>query len=186
MLSSAELNDLRAHMLALFEWKAERGPGSQYFNLLPWWRDPSIIAGIGQLLADPFEASGPTVVIGPAASGYLTGALTAASLGIGFCPIRKDPAPVFDSDTWVTVTSPPDYLDRHVEFGIRKGLIKAGDKVLAVDDLIDTGGQLLALQTLVERIEATWLGASVVIDKLQEHGTRRQLKLKSVFHERDL
>ncbi|MBO9705038.1 MAG: adenine phosphoribosyltransferase, partial [Arthrobacter sp.] len=66
------------------------------------------------------------------------------------------------------------------------GLIRPGDRVLAVDDLIDSGGQLLALQRLVETIGATWLGASVLIDNLKEPRLRRQLNLKAVFHSRDL
>ena len=144
------------------------------------------MAGVGALLAEPFRAASPSVVVGPAASGHLTGVLTAASLGTGFCPVRKDPAPSFDSDPWVKVTSPPDYKDRHLELGLPKGLIRPGDRVLAVDDLIDTGGQLLAMQRLVEEIGATWVGASVLIDNLRESRPRRQLGLKSVFHVRDL
>ena len=65
-------------------------------------------------------------------------------------------------------------------------MIRPGDRVLAVDDLIDSGGQLLALQRLVETIGATWLGASVLIDNLKEPRLRRQLNLKAVFHSRDL
>lgn len=107
-------------------------------------------------------------------------------MGVGFCPIRKDAAQSFDSDPWVTVTSPPDYQDRHLELGLPKGLIQSGDQVLAVDDLIDSGGQLMALQRLVTEIGATWVGASVLIDNLKESQPRRQLNLKSVFHIRDL
>lgn len=178
--------DLRQHMAAIFAWKTSPVTGREYFNLFHWWRDPKIMAGIGDLLAEPFRQANPSVVIGPSASGYLTGALTAASLGVGFCPVPKDAAPSFDSDPWVSVTSPPDYKDRHLELGLPKGLIRPGDTVLAVDDLIDTGGQLLALQRLIAEIGATWVGASVLIDNLKESPPRRQLNLKSVFHIRDL
>lgn len=81
---------------------------------------------------------------------------------------------------------PGTHVDRHFELGLPKGLIRSGDRVLAVDDLIDTGGQLLALQKLVDHIGATWIGASVLIDNLKENPPRRQLNLKSVFHIRDL
>lgn len=186
MRPASSHNDLRQHMVELFEWKTSPVTGRNYFNLFRWWRDPKVIAGIGDLLAEPFRQAYPSVVIGPSASGYLTGALTAASLGVGFCPVPKDAAPSFDSDPWVSVTSPPDYKDRHLELGLPKGLIRPGDRVLAVDDLIDTGGQLLALQRLIAEIGATWVGASVLIDNLKESTPRRQLSLKSVFHIRDL
>lgn len=109
---------------------------------------------------------------------------TAASLGVGFCPVPKDASQSFDSDPWVTVTSPPDYKDRHLKLGLPKGLIRPADRVVAVDDLIDGGGQLLALQSLVGEIGATWIGASVLIDNLKESQPR--LNLKSVFHIREL
>jgi adenine phosphoribosyltransferase len=186
MLSSAEYQKARAHMGGLFEWATTKRIDRRYYNFEPWWRDAAALGSIGQLLATPFAASKVTVVIGPAASGYLTGALTAAQLGTGFCPIQKDPTRLFDSDALITVTSPPDYRDRHLEFGVRKGRIQASDRVLAVDDIADTGGQLLALKALIEKTGATWLGASVVVDGLTEHSVRRELNLRAVFHERDL
>lgn len=183
---AAGSKELRQRMAEKFEWKSTPSIDQNYFNLFTWWRDPEVLAGIGELLAEPFRAATPTVVIGPSASGYLTGALTASSLGVGFCPVPKEVAQSFDSDPWVTVTSPPDYKDRHLKLGLPKGLIRAADRVLAVDDLIDTGGQLLALQKLITEIGASWLGASVLIDNLKENQPRRQLNLKSVFHVRDL
>ncbi len=179
-------DDLRRRMAESFAWKTSPDSGNQYFNLYTWWRDPDIVGTVGDLLAAPFREAGPTVVIGPSASGYLTGVLAATSLSVGFCPVRKDAAPSFDADPWITVTSPPDYKDRHLKLGLPRGLIRPGDRVLAVDDLIDSGGQLLALQRLVETIGATWLGASVLIDNLKEPRLRRQLNLKAVFHSREL
>jgi adenine phosphoribosyltransferase len=185
LMTAGHHDALRRRMADLFEYKTyKRGP--EYFNLYPWWRDAEVLSGVGGLLAEPFRDAKPTVVIGPESSGYLAGARAAAHLGVGFCPIRKDPSQSFDSDAWITVTSPPDYRDRHVGFGLRKGLVQAGDRVLAVDDLAETGGQLFALQSLVEGLGATWLGASVLVDNLRENLPRRQLKLASVFHRREL
>ena len=181
-----ELTALRLRMVELFAWKVSPESGAEYFNLFPWWRDGQVIAGVGALLAAPFRAASPTVIVGPPASGYLSGALVAQELGIGFCPVRKDRGQLFDTDHWIMATSPPDYRDRHLELGLPKGLIRPGDRVLAVDDLIDTGGQLLALQKLVEATGATWVGASVLVDNLKESRPRRQLNLRSVFHVRDL
>lgn len=146
-MPAASPKELRQHMAEIFDWKTSPETGSKFFNLYTWWRDPEVVAGVGNLLAEPFRAAGPTVVIGPSASGYLTGVPAAESLGVGFCPIRKDAAQSFDSDPWVTVTSPPDYKDRHLELGLPKGLIQSGDRVFAVDDLIDSGGQLMAPAT---------------------------------------
>ncbi len=53
-------------------------------------------------------------------------------------------------------------------------------------DLVDTGAQMFALKQLIEDAEGTWLGASVLIDNLQNHSARRELTLRAVFHLRDL
>jgi adenine phosphoribosyltransferase len=173
-------------MVSLFEWLVDDGSPSSYVQFQRMWRDPEILSGIGELLAEQFRPNHATVVIGPPSSGHLLGALAAAHLGVGFGAVVKNPVHLIDSDAWITVTTPPDYKDRHLTLGLRKGVISSGDRVLAVDDIVDTGSQLLALKRLVSHVGATWIGASVVLDLLDLNTTRRELELRSVFHSRDL
>ncbi len=51
--------------------------------------------------------------------------------------------------------------------------IKAGDKVLLVDDLIATGGTLLAAHQLVEKAGGTTIEAAAIIDLPDLDGSRR-------------
>jgi adenine phosphoribosyltransferase len=173
-------------MAEAFEWITDGGARYRYAQFQRLWRDPQILAGIGPLLAEHFHDDAPTVVIGPPSSGHLLGPLVAAELGAGFGAVAKEPVRLFDSDDWFTVTTPPDYRDRHLTMGLRKGIITTADRVLAVDDIVDTGSQLLALKRLTEHLGATWVGASVVLDLLPLNTTRRDLRLRSVFHSRDL
>jgi adenine phosphoribosyltransferase len=145
-----------------------------------------VIAGIGEVLATPFLELSPTVVIGPAASGLLLGGLAAKFLGVGFAAASKNPESVVDSDPWIRATTPPDYRDRHLVLGVRRGILKASDRVLAVDDIVDTGSQLLALQGMVAAVGASWVGASVAVDLLDRNVVRRDLGLRTIFHQRDL
>lgn len=55
-----------------------------------------------------------------------------------------------------------------------------------VDDWIDTGGQALGAQRLVEDTGATWLGVAVVVDALESNVVRRRLGVRSLIHHRDL
>lgn len=71
-------------------------------------------------------------------------------------------------------------------FGVRNGVLLPSDRVLAVDDIVDTGSQLLALKRLVELAGASWLGASVVVDVLDQNTVRRDLNLRSIFNGREL
>ncbi|MFF2053920.1 phosphoribosyltransferase family protein [Leifsonia sp. NPDC058194] len=177
---------VRARMADLFEWVTDDGTRLSYVEFQRLWRDPEILSGIGPLLAAPFAEAAPTVVIGPPSSGHLLGPLVAAELGAGFGAVAKNPVRLIDSDNWITVTTPPDYRDRHLTMGLRRGVVTSADRVLAVDDVADTGSQLLALKRLVEHIGATWVGSSVVLDLLPLNTTRRELRLQSVFHSRDL
>jgi adenine phosphoribosyltransferase len=173
-------------MAELYVPVTDRGARSDYVNLQPWWRDALVMSGIGQLLAKPFLDAAPTVVIGPPASGHLLGGLVASFLGVGFAAARKNPSPAVDSDPWLLATTPPDYKNRHLVLGLRRGIISPSDRVLAVDDIADTGSQLLALQRMVREIGASWLGSSVALDLLDQNTTRRELGLKTIFHNRDI
>jgi adenine phosphoribosyltransferase len=75
---------------------------------------------------------------------------------------------------------------RHLELGFRRDLITSSDRVLAVDDIVDTAGQLLTLRALTKESGSSWVGASVLIDNLQTSHLRRELNLHAVFHVRDL
>jgi adenine phosphoribosyltransferase len=173
-------------MRALYVPVTDRGTGSNYVNLHPWWRDPEVLAGVGMLLAEPFADADVSLVVGPPSSGHLLGPLVAMHLGVGFGTIRKDPKPFVDSDTWIVATTPPDYRDRHLAMGARKGIIAPTDRVLAIDDVVDTGSQLLAVQKIVAKVDATWVGASAAVDLLSDSSVRHQLGLKAIFIRRDL
>jgi adenine phosphoribosyltransferase len=173
-------------MTEIYRPVTDRSTTSEYLNLQPWWRDSEALGFIGGMLTDPFKGSVPTVVIGPASSGYLVGSLAAVHLRVGFAAVVKDPPAYVDSDRWLKVTTPPDYKNRQMVFGVRNGMLRPSDRVLAVDDVVDTGSQLLSLKRLVELAGASWLGASVVVDVLDQNTIRRDLNLRSVFNGREL
>ena len=55
-----------------------------------------------------------------------------------------------------------------------------------VDDWVDSGGQALGVQRLVERTGASWVGSAVIVDALTDHRVRRQLAVRALLHVRDL
>jgi adenine phosphoribosyltransferase len=116
----------------------------------------------------------------------MLGALTAAALGVGFVEIRKNNSQATDSDRWVQRTTGPDYQDRHVVFGFRHGLIKAGDRVLMVDDWADTGATALVVRALVRDCDAHWIGAACIVDALCNAHLRHDLPLRSLLDVRRL
>jgi adenine phosphoribosyltransferase len=182
----ARVEDVRERLKAAFLWRGDRTDESSRADITGWWRDASLLAALGPALAALVVPSEPTVVLGLQSRGLILGALLARELDVGLIEVRKDPGPAADSDTWVTRTTPPDYRDRHLSLGFRRGLLQAGDRAVLVDDWIATGGQAVATQGLVETAGATWCGAVVIVDGLVDSRVRRQLRLQSLLHIREL
>lgn len=183
-MSSAEA--VRESLKSAFAWRGDRTDDSFRADITGWWRDAALLAALGPALAglvSPFE---PTVVLGLQSRGVMLAALLAMELDLGLIEIRKDPGPAADSDAWLTRTTPPDYRDRHLSLGFRRDLLQAGDRAVLVDDWIETGGQALASQGLLEAAGATWCGAAVLVDGLTDSRVRRQLQLRSLLHVREL
>lgn len=91
----------------------------------------------------------PTIVLGPEARGFVFGSSLAYKMGIGFVMARKKGK----------LPGELDFVDYGLEYGkdvlyIEKGLIKPGDRVLIVDDLMATGGTAAALVRLVHDVKA--------------------------------
>lgn len=128
----------------------------------------------------------PTVVLGPVSRGSLVGALTAAALGVGFVEMRKGASQATDSDRWVRRTTAPDYRDRHEVFGFRRDLVRAGDRVLMVDDWIDTGATARTARALVEDCGARWIGAACIVDGLTDPRLRHDLPVRCLIDVRRL
>lgn len=177
---------LRSRLLAAFAWRGDRTDASLLADVTGWWRDAALLTALGPALAELTGSEQPTVVLGLPTRGSLLGGLVATTLGVGFVEVRRDQEPLADSDAWVSRTSPPDYRDRHLRLALRRDLIHPGDRVLLVDDWIDTGGQATAAHGLVEDAGGTWLGAAVLVDALTDRALRRRLQVRSLFHVRDL
>ncbi|HEY8721288.1 phosphoribosyltransferase family protein [Pengzhenrongella sp.] len=177
---------IREELLRTYRSQGDRTDESRWADVTGWWRDATVLARLGPALAGLFPDSGPTVVLGPQSRGTLLGALVAAHLGVGLIEIRKDDGPAADSESWRYRTTPPDYRDRHLRLGFPKRLLPAGERVLFVDDWIDTGGQALGAHGLVEDSGAHWIGAAVIVDALTEPRLRRDLAVKSLLRNKEL
>jgi adenine phosphoribosyltransferase len=168
-----------------FRWSGDKHDDALYADLTSWWRGPGLFGRLGPLLAE-LATEPPTVVLAIESRGFLPGAAVALHLGVGLVEVRKNPRSDVDSDAWVQQTTGPDYRDRNLRLGIRRRLLESGDRVLLVDDWVDTGSQAIAAKRIVERTGATWVGMAAIVDGLEDSATRRALNLRSLLHIRDL
>ena len=163
---------LREHIRTVPNWPA---PGVQFRDITPLLQNPKVF----RVLIDTFvhrymdPALRPTVVAGLDARGFIIGSVLAYELGVGFVPIRKKGKLPF---TTVEETYELEYGSATVE--LHTDAVKAGDRVLLIDDLIATGGTMMAGKKLLERLGAEIIeGAAIVTlpelggeDKLRESG----------------
>lgn len=183
---SAMPRPIREELLRNFHEQGDRTDHARWADVTGWWRDAALLARLGPAIANLFPETSPTVVVGTQSRGTLLGALVAGYLGLGLIEIRKNSGPAADSESWRYRTTPPEYRNRQLTLGFPKRLLPAGERVLFVDDWIDTGGQALGARGLVEDAGAHWIGAAVIVDALTEPRLRRDLMVKSLVYGREL
>lgn len=131
--------------------------------------DPKAFKLTIDLLIDHFKAYSFDKIVGTEARGFIFGAPIALALNAGFVPVRKPkklPREVY-SETY-QLEYGEDILEIHQD------AIKPGEKVLIVDDLLATGGTILATKQLIERCGGIVEHAAFVID-LPDLGGREKL-----------
>ncbi len=164
------INDyLRQHIRTVPDWPV---PGVQFRDITPLLQNPKVF----RVLIDAFvhrymdSALRPDVVAGLDARGFIIGSVVAYELNLGFVPIRKKGKLPF---TTVEETYELEYGSATVE--LHADAVKPGDRVLLMDDLIATGGTMMAGRKLLERLGATVIEGAAIVD-LPELGGSKRLK----------
>lgn len=119
---------------------------------------------VDQLLT-PYAGAAIDKVVGLEARGFILGGAVAHQLSVGFVPIRKKgklPGAVLSQSYAL------EYGEAVME--IHQDALRAGERVLIVDDLLATGGTAEAGITLCERLGANVVGCAFVIDLPQLGG----------------
>lgn len=124
-------------------------------------REAEMLASLGPALAAPFAGAGVTVVVAIEARGFILGALCAERLGVGLVLARKDGS-VLPGEK-VAVRSAPDWRGRQVALRVSR-VLSSRDKVLIVDDWIETGSQARAVAEAIGLCGAELVGTSVLVD----------------------
>ncbi|KGG85942.1 adenine phosphoribosyltransferase [Comamonas thiooxydans] len=170
MQTSTSVNDyLRDHIRTVPDWPA---PGVQFRDITPLLQDPKVF----RIMTDAFvhrymdPKLRPDVVAGLDARGFILGAVIAHELNVGFVPIRKKGKLPF---TTVEETYELEYGSATVE--LHTDAVKSGDRVLLIDDLIATGGTMMAGKKLLEKLGATVVEGAAIVD-LPELGGSKHLK----------
>nr|WP_136252159.1 adenine phosphoribosyltransferase [Ningiella ruwaisensis] len=109
-------------------------------------------------------------IVGTEARGFLFGAPLALELGVGFVPVRK---PRKLPRETISESYELEYGTDELE--IHKDAIEAGDNVLMIDDLLATGGTMVATANLIRRLGGIADHAGFIIS-LPDIGGEQRLK----------
>ena len=134
-------------------------PGIVFRDITTAIGDAAMFADCADALAGAFADLEIEVVAGIEARGFVLGGVLAYLLAAGFVPVRKQgrlPAAV-ESAAYSL-----EYGEAVLE--VHRDSIRAGQRVLIVDDLLATGGTASATIDLVERLGATVAGLAFLIE----------------------
>ena len=133
--------------------------GILFRDVTPLLRDPQGLAQVVDAFAERYRGQGIDAVAGIESRGFLFGAPLAVALGVGFVPIRK------------LGKLPADKISREyaLEYGtnsleVHRDAVRAGERVLLLDDLLATGGTARAASELLEELGARVVEAAFVIE----------------------
>jgi len=134
-------------------------PGILFRDITPLLADAQALSCAIEVLAEPFRDAGIDVVAAVEARGFIFGSAVAKALGIGFVPVRKKGKLPFDTHS---VSYGLEYGEDTVE--VHTDAIASGNKVLMVDDLLATGGTMVAACELIEKLGAEITGLTFLIE----------------------
>lgn len=133
-------------------------PGILFKDITPLLLNPAAFDQSIQRMADHYQGKPIDVVAAAEARGFLFAAPLALRLGVGMVPIRKPGKLPFDRHSHsYELEYGTDTLEMHIDG------IEEGQQVLVVDDLLATGGTMLACCEMIEKCGANIAGCAFLI-----------------------
>jgi adenine phosphoribosyltransferase len=134
-------------------------PGILFYDITTLLNDREGFRETVEALSAPYRGKGIEQVVGIESRGFILGAAVATMLGAGFVPIRKPgklPSKCYREDYALEYGT--DGLEIHAD------AVRAGQRVLLVDDVLATGGTAKAASGLVRRLGGDLVGLSFLIE----------------------
>ncbi|WP_158937192.1 adenine phosphoribosyltransferase [Burkholderia sp. S171] len=145
-------------------------PGVQFRDITPVLQDRRALRTLIDLLVQRYIDARIDTIAGLDARGFIIGPILAYELSLGFVPIRKKGKLPFRT---LSQSYELEYGSATVE--IHEDACKPGERVVLVDDLIATGGTMMAGKMLLERLGAVVVEGAAIID-LPELGGSKLLR----------
>jgi adenine phosphoribosyltransferase len=141
-------------------------PGVIFRDITPVLQDPRTFRALIDLFVYRYMRQRLDLVAGIDARGFIIGSVLAYELNLGFVPVRKVGKLPYRT---VVEQYSLEYGNSQVE--MHADAVRPGQRVLLVDDLIATGGTMMAAIKLLQRLGANVVEAATIIDLPDLGGT---------------
>lgn len=145
-------------------------PGIQFKDITPVLADPRLFAASIQMLIGQWQPGTVDAVVGIDARGFILAGAVALQLQTGFVPVRKKgklPYSVMEQEFAL------EYGTNTI--AIHTDAVRAGSRILLIDDLLATGGTAEAAANLLTKLGAQILEVSFLVE-LRSLAGREKLK----------
>lgn len=146
------------------DWPKE---GVTFRDITPVLQDPRSFRALIDIFVYRYMRQRMDLVAGVDARGFIIGSVLAYELNLGFVPVRKSGKLPFNT---VAEEYKLEYGNASVE--MHTDAVLPGQRVLLVDDLIATGGTMVAASRLLQRLGANVVEAAAIIDLPDLGGSR--------------
>lgn len=118
-----------------------------FYDITPMLQQPRLFRATVDLFVERHSKQKPDAIIGIDARGFIFAGAVACQLGVGFVPVRKKgKLPYKTVEATYELEYGRETLSMHID------AVKAGDRVVIVDDVLATGGTAGAAAKLVEQL----------------------------------
>jgi adenine phosphoribosyltransferase len=134
-------------------------PGIQFKDITPILANPELCEQIVHIMADYFREHRLDAIVAVESRGFLFGMQLASALKIPFVPIRKQGK--LPADT-IAQSYTLEYGEATIE--IHSDAFAEGSRILIHDDLLATGGTVVAASELVKKLGGNIVGFAFLIN----------------------
>ncbi len=142
-------------------------PGILFYDVTTLFKDAACLQDLSDILYEMYKDKGITKVVGIESRGFIMGPILATRLGAGFIPIRKPgklPAETLEE------SYDKEYGQDTVQ--IHKDALNEDDVVLLHDDLLATGGTMVASSNLVKKMNPKKLYVNFIVELKELNGKK--------------
>ncbi len=142
--------------------------GVQFRDITPIFQDPRALRGIMDAFVQRYLDKDVDVIAGIDARGFLIGVTISYELNRSFVPVRKK-----GKLPWKTISESYELEYGSETIEVHQDACTEGQRVVLFDDLVATGGTMLAATSLIRQLGGTVVEAACIVDLPDLKGSQK-------------